>query len=414
MSAVPEPTAGVSTWPWAIRSLGHRNFRLYWAGQVTSLIGTWMGIVAQGWIVYELTHSPLMLGLVNFAALVPVVPVSLAAGVLSDRLPRRKLILVTEVVLMLQALTMAGLIWAGAIQVWHVILLSFVLGAAAAVEQPARLAFVMDVVGREDLSNAVALNASAYNTARIIGPVIAGLLIAAWGAAVCFFLNGVSFLAVIVAVLAIQPMTTFKVMAQERISASLIDGFHYIWDARLIRSLLLIVALSSFLTLPYIALMPAYARDVVQAGPTGLGYLFTGVGIGAILGALVVAQVHEGRRGEWLTIANILGPLFVLLFCFSRSLSLSLLLVVAIGTSNAIRQTLVNSLLQLNTQDAYHGRVMSIFNLLFNGMSRVGALGVGALAEFAGVPSALGASALLSIVVGLIVLVGMPHVRHMP
>lgn len=377
-------------------------------------MGTWMQIVAQGWVVYNLTDSALMLGLVNFVALLPVLPISLIGGVLSDRFPRRKLMIVTESILMLQALLMAALIWLDMIQVWHVILLSFVLGAAAAMEQPARLAFVVDLVGKEDLSNAVALNSSGYNTARIIGPAIAGLVIASFGEAACFTLNSITYLVLILALLVIrvpqQPRTTERI----RMVGSLKDGFKYIQGSKVIPGLLFIIAIASFLTIPYIALMPVFARDILKVGPEGLGFLLTAVGVGAILGALIVAYLHAGRRGKWLTIANVIGPIFLVLFVISGSLPLSLVLVVMVGASNAIRLTLANSLTQLNTTDEFHGRVMSIFNLLFNGMSRVGALVIGGLAEFTTITWALGAGAALSAVIGVVVIYRMPKIHQLP
>lgn len=373
-----------------------------------------MQIVAQGWVVYNLTDSALMLGLVNFVALLPVLPISLIGGVLSDRFPRRKLMIVTESILMLQALLMAALIWLDMIQVWHVILLSFVLGAAAAMEQPARLAFVVDLVGKEDLSNAVALNSSGYNTARIIGPAIAGLVIASFGEAACFTLNSITYLVLILALLVIrvpqQPRTTERI----RMVGSLKDGFKYIQGSKVIPGLLFIIAIASFLTIPYIALMPVFARDILKVGPEGLGFLLTAVGVGAILGALIVAYLHAGRRGKWLTIANVIGPIFLVLFVISGSLPLSLLLVIMVGASNAIRLTLANSLTQLNTTDEFHGRVMSIFNLLFNGMSRVGALVIGGLAEFTTIAWALGAGAALSAVIGVVVIYRMPKIHQLP
>lgn len=377
-------------------------------------MGTWMQIVAQGWVVYNLTDSALMLGLVNFVALLPVLPISLIGGVLSDRFPRRKLMIVTESILMLQALLMAALIWLDMIQVWHVILLSFVLGAAAAMEQPARLAFVVDLVGKEDLSNAVALNSSGYNTARIIGPAIAGLVIASFGEAACFTLNSITYLVLILALLVIrvpqQPRTTERI----RMVGSLKDGFKYIQGSKVIPGLLFIIAIASFLTIPYIALMPVFARDILKVGPEGLGFLLTAVGVGAILGALIVAYLHAGRRGKWLTIANVIGPIFLVLFVISGSLPLSLLLVIMVGASNAIRLTLANSLTQLNTTDEFHGRVMSIFNLLFNGMSRVGALVIGGLTEFTTIAWALGAGAALSAVIGVVVIYRMPKIHQLP
>lgn len=409
-----EPITATSYWPRTIRSLQGRNFRLYWIGQSISSVGTWMQIVAQGWVVYNLTDSAFMLGLVNFVALLPVVPISLLSGVMSDRFSRRNLMLVSESVLMVQALIMAILIYLDLIQVWHVIVLSFVLGAAAAMEQPARLAFVVDIVGKEDLSNAVALNSSGYNTARIIGPAIAGLLIASVGEAACFLINSVTYLALILALVAIRVPQVMRSSEPVRVVRSLKDGFKYITDNPVVPGLLLIISIASFLTIPYIALMPVFARDMLSTGADGLGFLLTAVGVGAILGALIVAYLRAGSRGNWLILANVAGPIFLLLFVFSGNITLSLFLVVLVGASNAIRLTLANSLTQINTADDFHGRVMSIFNLLFNGLSRVGALVIGGLAELTSISWALGAGAALSAVIGLVLVFRMPRVRRLP
>jgi len=408
-----ESTRRAFGWPRTFRALRHRNFRLFWSGQTVSLIGTWMQMVAQGWLVYRLTDSPLMLGLVSVVALLPVVPLSLLAGVISDRFPRRNLMIVTEIVLMLQALILAVLIWLNAVQIWHIVVLSFVLGAAAAMEQPARLAFVVDVVGEEDLTNAVALTSSMYNSARIVGPAIAGLLLGWVGEAGCFFVNGLSYSAVILALLAIRLPPQTLPTNPLRVTESLSNGLRYVWDATTIRALMAIVAVSSFFTLPYIALMPVFARDVLEAGPEGLGFLMTGVGVGAIVGALGVANIQEGRRGKWLTWGNIMGPVFVFLFCLSRSFPLSLALVALVGASSAVRQTLASSLIQIISSGEYHGRVMSVFNLLFSGMSQMGALGAGAVAEFTGAPWALGLGAIVSLVWALGVVWRMPYVRRL-
>jgi MFS family permease len=351
--------------------------------------------------------------LVNFAGLIPVVPISLLAGVLSDRFPRRKLIISTEIILTAQALVMAGLIYFNLIEVWHVIVLSFILGAASVLEQPARLAFVADIVGKEDLSNAIALNSAAYNSARIIGPAIAGMLIAPLGEAACFFVNSVSYLAVIAALLVIKVPRQSPMTGQARVVGSLVDGLKHIKNHPVIPGLLLIISISSFLTIPYITLMPVFARDLLNQGAEGLGFLLTAVGVGAILGGILVASLKTGNRGRWLTISNILGPLFLIVFCFSRNFIMSLVLVAIIGASNAIRQTLANSLTQINTENQYQGRVMSIFNLLFNGMSRVGALVIGGLAEVVSAPIALGGSAFLSVIAGFIIISRFTHVDQL-
>lgn len=402
-----------SRWAGTFRALRHRNYRLFWSGQVVSLTGTWMQIVAQGWLVYRLTDSPLMLGLVNVVGLLPVVPVSLLAGVISDRVSRRALIMGTQATLALQALAMAVLTWTGIIEVWHVILLSFVLGLAGALEQPARLAFVVDTVGKEDLTNAVALNAAVQNGARIVGPSIAGLAVAWIGEAGCFALNALTYLIVIAALAAIRLPVRQAVREPLGLTRSLVDGLRYVWRERTIRSLMGIVALSSFLALSYVTLLPAFAGDVLGLGPEGLGFLMTGVGVGAIGGAIAVAGAKEGGRGKWLVLAHLASSAVLIGFCTARALPLSVILIALVGAASAVRNTLANSLLQLNAREEYQSRVMSVYNLLFNGMSRVGALGVGAVAQLTGVAWAVGLAAAASALWGLIVIARMPYVHRL-
>lgn len=413
-----DPALSPSRLPRSLRALRHRNFRLYWSGQIVSQAGTWMQITAQSWLVYRLTDSPLMLGLVPFVALIPALPVSLLAGVLSDRFPRRSLILLSESVLLVQALVLGGLTALGAVRIWHVILLGLVQGVASALEQPARLAFVADTVGKEDLPSAVALNSAVYNVARIAGPSIAGLLVLWVGEAGCFFVNSASFLAIILALLAIRlPPAGLVLRPAGNLAGGLVDGFRYVWTTHRIRGLMVVVAVASFLTLPYVGLMPVFARDVLQSGRSGpgvLGFLMTGVGVGAIAGALGAAGLREGRRGLWLAWGNVVGPLLLIPFCLSGAFPLSLGLVVLVGASNAVRQTLANSLIQLNTAEAYHGRVMSIFSLLFTGMSQAGTLAVGGVAEVTGAPWAVGASAVLSVLFGLLFLWRLSSVHRLP
>jgi MFS family permease len=343
-----------------------------------------------------------------------VVPISLVSGVISDRFSRRKLILITEIVMMLQAFAFAYLIWTGSITVWHVMGLSFILGTAAALEQPARLAIIANLVGREDLTNAVALNAAVYNSARIIGPAIAGFIVAFWGEASCFLLNGFSFLGVILALLLMKVPENGQANGELHIGKQMVEGLKFIWEDKTIRGLMLIVAYSSFLTLPYVALMPAFASDVLNVGSEGLGLLMTGIGVGALSGALRIASVRYGKRGIWLTVGNVLGPALLIVFTLTKSYLLALLLVVLIGGSNAIRQALANSLIQLNAKEEFHGRVMSIFNLLFNGMSRLGALVIGGLAEVTGIATALGAGGAVSLAISLFIVWRMSYVHKIP
>lgn len=397
-------------WKNIFRALNYRNFRLYWAGQIISQTGTWMQIVAQSWLVYRLTDSPLMLGLVNFIALLPVLPVSLIAGAISDRFSRRVLMLITEIVLAAQALVFALLIWSNLIQIWHIIMLNFILGSAAALEQPARLALVAETVNKDDLPNAIALNSSVYNSAQIIGPAIAGVLVGLIGEAGCIGINGISYIAVVIALLAMKLSPKVFNAERLRVAHSILEGLQYIWREKTIRGLMMIVSLASFFTLPYLTMMPIFAKDILKAGPQGLGVLMTSAGIGSIIGALLAGSRRPGKRGQWLTWGNILGPTFLLIFCLSHSYVVSIMIVLFVGASGAVRQTLANSLLQIISPEEYHGRVMSIFNLLFNGMSRVGALSVGGLAEITSAPLALGASAGLSVVLGMLMIFVVPEV----
>lgn len=395
------------------RALRYPNFRLFWSGQIVSLTGTWMQTIAQGWLVYELTDSPFLLGLVNFVSLLPVVPISLVAGVISDHFSRRTIVLIAETVLMIQAIVLAVLTWTHAIQVWHLMVLSFVLGAAAALEQPARLALVVEMVGKEDLSNAVALNASVFNGARIVGPAIAGLLVAGVGEAGCFFLNSATYLVAVVTLLFIKLPPAVKPEKPLKVAGGMVSGFKYVWDNKTVRALMAIVAVSSFFSLSFVVLATVFASDILHAGPSGLGFLMTGVGIGAITGSLIVANLQAGRRGKWLTISNVIGPAFLIVFALSGSFTLSMVLIILVGISNAIRQTLANSLIQINTPEEYQGRVMSIFNLLFNGLSRLGNLGVGAAAEVTGVAAAVGVGAACSLAWGIYVLWRLRYVHDL-
>jgi MFS family permease len=399
----------------ALRALRHRDFRLFWFGQIVSQTGSWVQIVAQGWLVYQLTESPLMLGLVGVVGLVPVVPVSLIAGAWSDRFPRRKLIMLTEATLLCQAIAMGVLTWLGIIRVWHVIALTFVLGVAAAIEQPARLAFIVDITGREDLTNALALNASLYSVARIAGPAIAGIVVARLGVAECFLINALSYLAFLSALLAIRAGARAAVGPRVPVARSIAAGFRFIWTNRAVRGLMAIVATASLFISPVVGLMPVLAQDLLQAGPEGLGFLMTGVGIGAIAGALAVGNVRPGSRGRWLTFANILAPLLLAVLAgLSRSIPAGFAILILYGAGSAARNTLANSLIQTTSPAQYRGRVAGIYSLLFSGMSQVGVLGVGALAEIVGVGWALGVGAALGLTFALIAARRMPHVYALP
>ena len=394
-------------------ALRHRSFRLFLGSPLLYLTGLALELIVVSWQVYRLTDSAFMLGLINFASLLPGLPASLAAGVLSDRLSRRQLILTTETVLLGQALILAGLTWSGRIQVWHIFVLSIIWGVASALEQPARMAFMADIVEPGDLSNAIALNASTYNTAYILGPALASLLIIPLGEAGCFFINAVSYVPVLAALLIIPAPPPLPTGGASSLTGSLREGFHYVYQHPTLLVLLLTIGVSSFGGMSYLSLMPALVRETLGLGARELGFLLTAAGIGAVIGALWVAGLKPVRRGAWLTLGAILAPLWLFGLSFSRALPLSLGLIVLTAAASALRNLLCNSFVQLLAERQYHGRVMSLYALLFNGMPRAGALVLGGVAELVGVSWALTLGAALALAWAVGLTIWQPAVRRL-
>jgi MFS family permease len=418
--------------------LRHRNYRLWFCGQGLSLIGTWMQMMAQQVLVYRLTSSAAALGMVSFISVVPLLPLALWGGSVADRLPKRPVLLITQVVMLVQAFLLASLTWSGAVQIWHVYVLVFFLGAAQAVDMPTRQAFTVEMVeGKEDLTNAIALNAAIFNSARALGPALAGLTVAAAGEGMAFFINGLSFVAVIVGLLLMRnlPQPAGRVRSA-RLAGHLTEGVRFVFRQQTILVLISVVAVSAFLSMPYNTLMPAFADNVLAGsaqlavtslcgGPhpllrcqspeaLPLGILLTMVGVGAVTGALLVASLPErARRGRLLTLGNLAFPLVLLLFAVSRSFVLSAGLLVLVGFSFVCQNALANTLLQVATPDEVRGRVMSLYSLTFQGMMRLGGLQAGFLADRIGVALAVGLGAAVSLVYGLFVALRYPKVRRM-
>lgn len=375
--------------PLVLRSLRRREYRLFFLGQLVSLHGTWMQNVAQAWLVYHLTASSFMLGLVAFASLIPVLLFGLPGGWLADRLPRRRLFFSTQLLALLQALVLAGLTFSGHIAVWHIVLLAFLLGCVHAVEIPARHSLLAGLVPREELHNAVALNASVFNMARFLGPAIAGLLIMRFGEAWVFLLNALTFAATLLALLAMG------LEARERGGATrprvgMLDGFHYAWrDPRLRHAILMVAAVSLFAS-PYTVLMPVFAREVFQGGPDVLGYLLGAAGAGALLAALRLAGRRDGEGLQrWIALAAIGGGVALLLFSRLSSFPAALLVLAAAGFAITTVIASTNTYLQLAAPDALRGRIMSLFSTLFIGVAPIGNLLAGSLAEVLGVQQAM-------------------------
>src|SRR5512139_2542889 len=304
--------------PRTFRSLQHRNYRLYFAGQLISVAGTWMQIVAQAWLVYQPSHSELMLRIVGFAAATPSLLISPWGGVVVDRVNRRNLLVITQTSAMVLAFILAALTFTGLVQVWEIVALAALMGVVNAFDGPARQAFVVEMVGREDLPNAIAINSMMFNGARVIGPALGGLLLATVGAAWCFFINGVSFLAVIVCLLLMRLMPRTRVLEIGSPWADLKRGLRYVLLHRNIFALLMLALIFSVFGISYNTLLPAFADQVLHADATGYGVLNAFIGVGAVIGAFIMARYGDrGQRGRWLVGVILAFPFILLLFAFN-------------------------------------------------------------------------------------------------
>ena len=373
------------------RTLRYRNYRLFFAGQCISLIGTWMQQIALSWLVYRLTHSVFLLGMVGFVSQFPTFLFAPFAGVLSDRWNRHHILIFTQSMSMLLAMTLAVLVLTGAIAVWHILLLTLFLGCVNALDIPTRQSFVIYMIDqREDLGNAIALNSAMFNGARFLGPSVAGLLIAAVGEGICFLLNGLSYLAVIAALLAMKLSPVHSESMKTNMFHDFKEGLAYTFGSQPIRSILLLLALTSFMGVPYAVLMPAFARDILHGGPHTLGFLMSATGAGALLGAVYLASRRSiiGLGKIILITAGIFG-MGLIGFSLSRILWLSLLLMFITGFGIMVQVASSNTLLQTIVDDNMRGRVMSFFAVSFMGMAPFGSLLAGSLAGMMGVANTL-------------------------
>jgi len=373
------------------RAFQYRNYRLFFGGQSISLIGTWIQRIAMSWLVYRLTNSAFLLGVVGFAGQIPTFLLAPFAGTLSDRWSRHRILVVTQVLAMIQALILAFLLLTGIIEVWHLISLSIFLGLVNAFDMPTRHSFVVEMVEkREDLGNAIALNSSMFNGARLLGPSIAGILIAATGEGICFLLNGISYIAVIAALLAMR-ITPRKTETQKiNVWQGLKEGFSYAFGFAPISSILLLLGLVSLVGMPYTVLMPIFAEEVLRGGPHALGFLMGASGIGALVGAIYLAS-KKGVLGLERAIplaASIFG-IGLIAFSFSRFLWLSLALMSLTGFGMMVQMASSNTVLQTIVDEDKRGRVMSFYTMSFMGTAPFGSLLAGGLATKIGAPNTL-------------------------
>lgn len=370
-----------------VRALRHRNYQLFFGGQSISLIGTWMQNVAQSWLVYQLSKSSFLLGLVGFAGQFPVFLLAPVGGHAADRWSRHRIIVATQAAMMLLALVLAAITFAGVVQVWHVVVLAALLGVVNAFDIPARQAIVFEMVGKADLPNAIALNSSLFNSARIVGPAIAGLLVAAIGEAWCFFANGISYIAVIAGLLLMRIEPHVPPPQPESAVAHIIEGFRWVARTRPIRALLIQLGIVSLVGMPYAVLMPVFADHILHHGATGLGILMGATGIGALAGAVRLALRRETEGlGRLVSYSSFAFGALLILFAFSRSFWLSAVLLVPAGFAFITQMASSNTLIQSMVPDALRGRVMSVYSMMFMGMAPLGALAAGIFAAHLGAP----------------------------
>ncbi|OGN89664.1 MAG: hypothetical protein A2Y88_13945 [Chloroflexi bacterium RBG_13_48_10] len=425
--------------PATFRAFSHRNYLLWFIGQGISLIGTWMQTMAQQVLVYRLTGSAASLGIISFIGLIPIIPLSLWGGSITDRFPKRTILLITQGVMLVQAFLLALLTWSGTVQIWHVYVLAFVLGAAIAIDLPARQAFTVDLIeGKEDLSSAIGLNSAMFNGARAIGPAIAGILIATTGEANAFFFNALTFIAVIISLLLMRGLPKPQKLSESDTSPlkHMVGGLQFIFQRQTILILVSLIAVSAFLSMPFNTLLPVFTAEVLKQSALPvvatlcnsyslvmgcqapealpLGLLYSMIGVGAVIGALVVASLpSNSRRGQLFTIGNLAFPLFLLLFAFSTSFAVSLLLTLFIGFSFVWQNALANTLLQFVTPNELRGRVMGVYTMTFQAMFRLGGLQAGFMADWLSAPISLGIGAVSSLLYGLFVAIRYPKVSQL-
>ncbi|HVI09295.1 MAG TPA: MFS transporter [Candidatus Binatia bacterium] len=386
-----------SRWQAAGRALKHRNFQLFFSGQLISLIGTWMQTVAQSWLVYRLTGSALLLGSVGFASQVPVFLFAPVGGITADRNNRRTVVICTQIASMLLAFVLAALTLTHKVQVWHVFVLASMLGIVNAFDIPGRQSFLVDMVGKDDLMNAIALNSSMFNGARVIGPAIAGILVAKIGEGWCFFANAVSYIAVIVGLLLMRVHSPARAIAGSPIE-HIKEGFRFVNRTEPIRALLLLLGLVSLVGMPYTVLMPIFADQILHGGAKALGILMGAAGVGALFGALTLA-FRDGVKGlgRWVAWCCAGFGVSLVAFSLSRHFWLSALLLLPVGYTVMLQMACSNTLIQVMVPDALRGRVMAVYSMMFMGMAPIGALLGGAIAERLGAPVAVSIGGLASV-----------------
>lgn len=372
------------------RALRHRNFQLFIAGQLTSLIGTWMQNMAQLWLVYRLTHSAVLLGVFGFASQVPLLFLSSIGGYVGDHYDRHRGVITTQTLAMILAFVLAGLTLTNRINEWELIAIAFLVGIVNAFDVPIRQAFLVQMVGKEDLPNAIALNSSIFNGARVVGPAIAGFAIAWVGEGWCFFLNGLSFLAVIAALLMMRiERREIKTTADSPLK-SLIQGFQFAMLDPPIRSTLLLLSALSLFGLQYSVFMPIYALDILKGNSLTQGYLMSSAGVGALIGALhFAARSHYKGLARWIAATSTTCAICLIIFSQAKFFWLCALVLFVVGFAATSQMAATNTLIQIRVPDELRSRVMAVYATMFMGIQPIGSLIAGGMAKHIGAPYTL-------------------------
>ena len=400
------------------RALSHRNYRLFWIGAFLSNVGTWMQAVAQGWLVLQLTNSPFWLGLDAFMATAPGFVLTLLGGVFADRIDRRRLLLYTQVVAGLVALTLAALVETSVVNRWMVLGFSFVTGCCMSLASPSYLALTYDLVGREDVANAIALNSTQFQLSRVVGPALAGVAFRMFGLAGCFFANGLSFIAVVAALWMVRMERRSNALApsdkRRAIWRDLVEGLRYVRNRPRVSSLLLLSAVNSLFGAPYFSLVPIYARDIFHLGETGLALLMGAAGAGAFFAALLVTYLGDFRRKGWFVLGGaVMFGICIMGFALSSRLNLSLMFLFGLGFAIVCSIAITNTLLQKLVTDQMRGRVMSMFLLSFMGTMPIGNLLAGTASNHFGPQRTLALGGFVVTIVATTVLIFNQRLREL-
>jgi MFS family permease len=384
----------------------HRNFRLYFSGQLISFTGTWMTTTAQGWLVYQLTGSKALLGIVAAAASAPMLFFATWGGWVADRYPKRSVIVGTQICSMILSLAMAMLVWTKVVQPWHIIVLAVLGGITMAFDMPARQSFVIEMTSREDLMNAISLNSSAFNCARIVGPSIAGLLMAHVGIAMCFLIDGLSFIPVIAGLLLMRlPNRNARIDSEAGPLGQALEGFRYVWTHRRVLTILSLFTVVGIFGWSYSVLLPAFAHDILHLGANGYGLLMAGSGVGALAGALTVASAGHILPTRKMALGGIwIFSVTLVLFAFNKNLYLGVVLLGIVAFGIVLYFSTSNTVLQSIVPDEMRGRVMGIWALIFGGMIPLGSLEAGLMADFIGTPATMALGAVICAIAAVVTL----------